>query len=506
MLRILGSQKTLCDGASRREFLHAGGLGLTGLGLSQFLALQDARAAETVVENAIGAANFGKAKRCLLLYLYGAPSQLETFDMKPNAPLEIRGTMQPIASSVPGLDVCEYLPETAKIMDRVTVVRSITHEFPLHGVAFATTGVPAIDVAMELAPYDTRHYPYFGSCVDFITRQRAEAAGNPILVPQNVALPFQFSSQRTGEVYRAGPYAAFLGGAYNPVWTEFSGKSSRTVVKTLRDMNHDVPDPYCGCTPDSYFKMSMTQPQEQMTLDRLNQRRSLLQQFDQERRQFSATSQAKSMSRYQEMAYSLINSPLVADALDVRRESPETRDLYGMTLFGQGCLAGRRMLEAGTKLVSVFWDEFGLAGDAWDTHWNHYPRMKDQLLPGFDKAFSGLILDLERRGMLEDTLVAVLSDHGRTPKINSAQGGGRDHWSRAYSLVFAGGGIAKGKIVGATDEIASDPTERPVSPKDLLATMYHCLGIDPHAFVPDRSGRQIPLVPDSNDVIPEMLG
>jgi uncharacterized protein (DUF1501 family) len=274
----------------------------------------------------------------------------------------------------------------------------------------------------------------------------------------------------------------------------------------LRDMKYDVPDPYCGCTPDSYFKMSLTQPQEQMTLDRLNQRRSLLQQFDDERRQYGVTTQAKAMSRYQEMAYSLINSPLVADALDVRKESAETRDLYGMTLFGQGCLAGRRMLEAGTKLVSVFWDEYGLAGDAWDTHWNHYPRMKDQLLPGFDKAFSGLILDLERRGMLEDTLVAVLSDHGRTPKINSAQGGGRDHWSRAYSLVFAGGGIAKGKVVGATDKIASDPTERPVSPKDLLATMYHLLGIDPHAFVPDRSGRQIPLVPDSNDVIPEMLG
>lgn len=505
MLRILGSQKNLCDGVSRRELLHAGGLGLTGLGLSQFLALRDAHA-ETIVENAIGAANFGKAKRCLLLYLYGAPSQLETFDMKPNAPLEIRGTMQPISSVVPGLDVCEYLPETAKIMDRVTVVRSITHEFPVHGVAFATTGIPAIDVAMELAPHDVRHYPYFGSCVDFITRQRAEAAGNPTLMPQNVALPFQFSSQRTGEVYRAGPYAAFLGGAYNPVWTEFSGKSSRTVVKTLRDMKYDVPDPYCGCTTDSYFKMSLTQPQEQMTLDRLNQRRTLLQQFDQERREFSATTQAKSLTRYQEMAYSLINSPLVADALDVRKESPATRDLYGMTLFGQGCLAGRRMLEAGTKLVSVFWDEFGLAGDAWDTHWNHYPRMKDQLLPGFDKAFSGLILDLERRGMLEDTLVAVLSDHGRTPKINSAQGGGRDHWSRAYSLVFAGGGIAKGKVVGATDKIASDPTERPVSPKDLLATMYHLLGIDPHAFVPDRSGRQIPLVPDSNDVIPEMLG
>ena len=500
MLRVLGSHRQMCDGVNRRELLHAGGLGLCGLGLSQFLALREAHA-----ENASGAPHFGQAKRCLLLYLYGAPSQLETFDMKPEAPVEIRGTMQPIASSVPGLDVCELLPQTSRIMDRVTVVRSITHEFPVHGVAFATTGIPAIDVAMELAPHDTRHYPYFGSCVDYFTRQQAAAAGTPMLVPQNVALPFPFSSQRTGEVYRAGPYAAFLGGAYNPVWTEFSGAATGTVVKTLRDMKYDVPDPYVGCTPESHFKLSLTSPQEQMTIDRLNRRRSLLQQFDQQRREFSATTEGRSLNRYQEMAYSLINSPAVSNALDIRRESPETRDLYGMTLFGQGCLAGRRMLEAGTKLVSVFWDEFGLAGDAWDTHWNHYPRMTDQLLPGFDKAFSGLILDLERRGMLDDTLVAVLSDHGRTPKLNNALGGGRDHWSRAYSLVFAGGGIGRGKVVGATDRHASDPTDRPVSPKDLLATMYHLLGIDPHATVPDRSGRQITLVPDSCGVVPEML-
>ena len=155
--------------------------------------------------------------------------------------------------------------------------------------------------------------------------------------------------------------------------------------------------------------------------------------------------------------------------------------------------------------MSVFWDEYGLAGDAWDTHWNHYPRMADQLLPPFDRAFSGLILDLERRGILDDTLVVVLSDHGRTPKLNNAQGGGRDHWSLAYSLAFAGGGIARGKVVGATDREAGAPTDRPVSPKDILATMYHLLGIDPHTRIPDRSGSMVPLVPESADVVPEML-
>lgn len=499
MLRILGSPKQLCDGMSRRELLQVGGLGVGGLGLSQFLELREAQASSSR-----DLPQFGKAKRCLLLYLYGAPSQLETFDMKPQAPVEIRGTMKPIPSSLPGLDVCEHLPETAKIMDRVTVVRSITHEFPVHGVAFATTGIPAIDVAMELAPHDVRHYPYFGSCVDYITRQQA-TQDRSRLIPQNVALPFPFSSQRTGEVHRAGPYAAFLGSSYNPVWTEFAGTSTRSVYKILRDMNVEIHDPYVGCTADSHFKLSMTQPQEQMTLDRLSQRRSLLQQFDDQRREFSNSVEAKSLTQYQNMAYSLISSPTIGEALDVRRETQETRDLYGMTLFGQSCLAGRRLLETGTKLVSVFWDEYGLAGDAWDTHWNHYPRMVDQLMPGFDKAFSGLVLDLERRGMLEDTLVAVLSDHGRTPKLNNAKGGGRDHWSRCYSTVFAGGGIAQGNVVGASDAHASDPKNRPVSPKDLLATMYHLLGIDPHATIPDRSGRQISLVPDSCGVVPEML-
>src|SRR5690606_37906665 len=145
------------------------------------------------------------------------------------------------------------------------------------------------------------------------------------------------------------------------------------------------------------------------------------------------------------------------------------RDLYGMTLFGQSCLAARRMVEAWTRLVSVFWDEYGLAGDAWDTHWTHYPRMTDQLLPPFDMSLSGLVTDLERRGLLDETLVVVLSEHGRTPRLNSAKGGGRDHWSRAYSVVFAGGGTARGKVVGGTDQQAGDVTERPVGPKDLLA-------------------------------------
>lgn len=497
MLRVLGSEKRLCTGLRRRDFLEVGGASLAGLSLSHLLESEQTASASVVHGD-----GFGRAKRCIVLFLYGSPSQLETVDMKPEAPLEIRGTMQPIPSALPGLDVCEYWPNIARIADRLTVVRSLHHEYPIHGVAYAMTGTPIIDVNMELAPNDPKHHPYFGCAVEYFDRK---ARGGLSEFPQNVALPFPFSTQRTGEVHRAGPYASYLGSMYNPVWTDFVGKASRTVRKTLRDMDLDISDPYCGCVPESHFQLASTVLPDGLTLDRLNTRRSLVEQFDTARRALGKNERVQSLSEFQQMAYSLLESPKVSQALDVRRESPETRELYGMSLFGQACLGARRMLDAGTRLVSVFWDEYGLAGDAWDTHWNHYERMTDQLLPPFDKAFSGLILDLERRGMLDDTLVVCLSEHGRTPKINSAKGGGRDHWSRAYSALFAGGGIARGNVVGATDKIAGDVIANPISPKDVLATMYHLLGIEPHAFLPDRTGRPIPLVPEASRVVREML-
>jgi len=496
MLRVLGSPRRLCTGLTRRDLLEVGGVGLAGLSLSHLLEGERSAQAATASDS------FGRAKRCIVLFLYGSPSQLETVDMKPEAPLEVRGTIQPIPSAVRGLDVCEYWPRIAKMTDRITVVRSLTHEYPLHGVAYAMTGTPVIDVNMELSPTDPRHHPYFGCAVEYFDRQRRGGLSG---FPQNVALPFPFSTQRTGEVHRAGPYAAFLGARYNPIWTEFDGKASRSVRKTLRDMDLEIWDPYVGCVSESHFRLSSTSLPDGLTLDRLHQRRSLLDQFDDARRTLDRSERVQSLSEFQQMAYSLLESPQVATALDVRKEAPATRELYGMSLFGQSCLAARRMLEAGTRLVSVFWDEYGLAGDAWDTHWNHYPRMIDQLLPPFDRAFSGLILDLEQRGMLDDTLVVCLSEHGRTPKLNSAKGGGRDHWSRAYSALFAGGGVARGRVVGATDDIAGDVVSNPVSPKDVLATMYHLLGIDPHAFLPDRTGRPMPLLPDGSRVVHEML-
>lgn len=498
MLKVLSQHRKLCSAITRRDLLQAGGLGSIGLGLDSLLTHEaQASSAETST-----APNFGQAKNCILLFLYGSPSQLETFDMKPEAPVEIRGTMNPIASSLRGMDVCELLPETAKIMDRTTTIRSMTHPYPIHGVAYATTGVPAIDVGMELSPHDLRHAPYFGSAFEYFDRRQRSGAE---LFPQNVALPFHMSSMRTGEVYRAGPYAAYLGSTYNPIWTEYIGKATRSVEKTLGDEVLDCWDPYVACDDESHFQLSAANRPKEITVDRLNRRRSLVEQFDQSRRHLERSQAGQSLSRMQELAYSLISSDKVAKALDPRLETDAMQDSYGRTLFGQSCLAARRMVEAGTRLVSVFWDEYGLAGDAWDTHWNHYPRMKDQLLPGFDKAFSGLITDLDNRGILDETLVVCLSEHGRTPKITTARNGGRGHWSRAYSVIMAGGGIARGNIVGKTDKQAGDVADNPVSPKDVLATMYHLLGVNPFQTLPDKTGRQMPLLPEETRVVVEAL-
>jgi hypothetical protein len=271
----------------------------------------------------------------------------------------------------------------------------------------------------------------------------------------------------------------------------------------LQDQRFEDVEPYVGVSNDSRFTLaSATNLGQGLTIDRLNQRRSLLQQLDHARHEVDATTQ--DLDRYREMAYSLIGSERIHTALDLQREPMPIRESYGMTIFGQACLSARRLVEAGSKFVSVFWDEYGLAGSGWDTHWDHYNRMKNELMPGFDLALAGLIDDLDQRGMLDDTLVMVLSEHGRTPRINNARGGGRDHWSQAYTTLFAGGGVARGRVVGRTDRHGATVTERPVSPKDVLATAYHLLGIDPHTMLNDRTGRPLPLVQDGH-VVREMF-
>ncbi len=484
MLRILGSQRSLCDGLARREFLHAGALSLFGLGLGEWLRAEQTQPAVSPGRKA------GRAKACILLYLYGSPSQLETFDVKPQAPVGIRGELGTIPTAVPGFRIGELLPETARVIDHTTIVRSMTHPYPVHGVAYATSGLPDPRGDLEVSPRNPGHWPFIGSVVDYLGEQRT--GGRAADVPSNLALPWAFSTRRANQPHRAGPYGGFLGTAYDPVWAEFEGEGTRAFTQENRGVVQEFRDPYGGIRPDGRFQISSAgSPGDHLTLDRLDGRRSLLSQLDQARGRIEAGDPARSFDRYQAMAYSLLTSPRLREALDVSREPLAVRESYGMTLFGQGALVARRLVEAGGRFVSVFWDEYGLADSAWDTHYQHYPRMKNELCPSFDRAYSGLIRDLEARGLLGETAVLCLSEHGRTPQLANVKGGGRDHWSRAYSAIFAGGGFAAGRVVGRTDRVAGDVVETPVSPKDVLATTYHLLGFDPTTVIRDRLGRPL---------------
>ena len=288
--------------------------------------------------------------------------------------------------------------------------------------------------------------------------------------------------------------AAFLGQAHDPFWPMFGGQGTKVGPKLSDAQAKDVVDPYAGVTADGRFVASDTaQLPESLTLDRLNRRRSLLEQFDDVRRQHDKTARIQAYDRNQQMAFSLLTSSRLHEALDIGRESPALRERYGMTLFGQSCLAARRLVEAGSRFVTVFWDAYEIfAGCAWDTHANHYPRLKQYLLPGMDLAFSSLLTDLDERGLLDETLVLWMSEHGRTPQIDSKpRGAGRHHWSRAYSVALAGGGVARGKVVGGTDPTGGEVADTPVSPKDILASAFHLLGIDPHMTVPSLDGRPV---------------
>lgn len=493
MLRILGSARQLCDAVTRRDMLQIGGTSLFSLGLPELWKLQRLQAAESSPD-----ATFGRAKRVILLYLYGAAAQHELYDPKPEAPAEIRGEFRPIDTAVPGIQICEHLPRVARVADRATFIRSMTHPYNIHSAAYTMTGIDKVDIPMELGPYDPRHWPFFGSVLDYLAQQDAPHAPPPE-VPRNMALPFLFSS-RCAEFDRGGPYGGFLGRKYNPVWTEFQGEATQSVDRWRGGRDQSVADPYLGISPDDRLTVSRAaQLPPEMTLDRLDRRRSLLGQLEDQRRSLDRTLASRNLDHFRQMAYSLITSKKLREALDIGREPMDLRERYGMNLFGQSTLAGRRLLEAGATLVTVIWDEIGTANSAWDTHFNHHERLKDELLPGLDAALSTLIRDLEDRGMLDDTLVMCLTEHGRTPKLHTKpRGVGREHWSNAYCNLLAGGGVARGKVVGRSDKNGAYVDEDPVSPKDVLCTMYHLMGIDPHTTIPDRLGRPLPLVSEGH--------
>jgi hypothetical protein len=307
MLNILGSRRRLCGGLTRRDWLKIGSLGSLGLGLDDFYRLSEAQAAPREVDK-----NFGRAKSCILLLPYGSPPQHETFDPKPDAPSELRGSFKPISTSVSGVQICEGLPRIAKLVDRLTIVRSMTHPYPVHCTAYVTSGIPDYSPALETRPNDKKLWPYIGSVVDYVLEQRA--AGQSVAVPRNMALPWKMNS-RGGEAasVQAGPYAAFLGPAYDPVLTDFVGEANREIVK-MRPYKkpHKVMDPYAGIKPDGHFRLAGAKLRDGLTLDRLDRRRSLLEQMGQARRAMNDSRAVEDYDRYPKFDSSVLASLVFA--------------------------------------------------------------------------------------------------------------------------------------------------------------------------------------------------
>lgn len=499
MFQVFGGPKRLCSGITRRDLISVGGLSLLGVGLPGLTQSAHAELAGELSDETV-LPGFGRAKNVILLYLFGGPSHLETFDMKPSAPVEIRGQFQTIPSTLPDLQMCEHLPNMARLMDQVTVVRSLNHPWNFHGMQYATTGAPEGSIPLEETLTHPMHQPFLGSVVHYYDQM--SRGPKPVdSVPDNIMLPFLLSTRRPAARYTP-PFASYLGSRFDPIWTEFRGEATRSMVRRSHGPAAEIRDPYLGVERNCRFLIAAEADMPtDVSADRLNRRRSLLEQIEVLRIQLDRQASRGVLDQKRDLAFSLLDSPSIRKAFDLDQESAATRDRYGMNLFGQSTLQARRLVEAGCRFVTVVWDEFGQLNAGWDTHVDHYNRLKNELLPGLDLAFSALMADLQNRGLLDDTLILVMNEMGRTPRF---EGDGRGHWGRAYTNLFAGAGLKKGNIIGRTDAIGATVADRPLTAKDILATIYHLIGINPYSTLPDRLGRPVPLVHDGR-IVPEML-
>ena len=413
---------------SRRTALQVGAAGLLGIGLPDLLRLDAADGSKKKPRNAI------------FLFLTGGQSHIDTWDLKPDAG-EMKGEFESIETSVPGYRVCEHMPHLARQVHRFSILRSVSHTQGAHspGQRYLQTGnqkIPSLE------------YPDYGAVV---AREHQAPRG----IPNYVLLPGGSSNSAT---YSTG----YLGVAYGPF----------TALGDPNDKNYSV---RALATPEG------------STLEELEARRRLLARVD---TAFSdvdvSNAELTGMNRSYEQAFEILQSTAVRKAFQIDAEPAELREQYGRHTFGQSCLLARRLVEAGTRCVSIY-------NGGWDTHQDNFTDLKNSLLPPWDQGLAALIADLDDRGLLENTLVWCTGEFGRTPKIND-MGAGRDHWPRAMSMLYAGCGIAGGHIIGETDKTASEPVTDPYSPDDAAASFYHAIGIDPHKEYHTRDGRPVMIV------------
>ena len=469
MLTILGNRQRACGGVTRRQALQAGGAGLFGLTLPKVLAAEERQP----FRNA-------RAKSVIFLFLFGGPSQLETFDMKPEAPETIRGPFRPIASRTPELRICEHLPGLAQVSDKFCVIRTMSHPYNDHstGGHYIQTGHPwsvPIGGGFNATPKD---WPSMGSVVEYLTQNSPEGATREM--PAHLYLPNRMGHLQnySTKLDRPGQYAGWLGRGYDPLATAIQKRGPKD-------------NPYFRpCTDDELdFSIQGTVPQQGVTLDRLDRRHSLLEQFSDQQRIIDQSPQTAAYDKFQQRALNLVTSSKIRAALDVTREPAALRDRYGRHLFGQSTLVARRLVEAGARFVTVGWD--CVDGYSWDSHINSND-VRDHLLPGFDQAFSSLIVDLEERGLLDETLIVACGEMGRTPRATANWG--RNHWSTLFPAVLAGAGVRGGLLYGSTDKDAAYALEKLTSPEDLAATIFEALGIDPDIRINDPQGRPTPMI------------
>ena len=460
MLRLLGPGIRLCDGWNRREVVRIGGLGCLGAGLSLTDLLRPGATAAGALP---GGSSFGRARSCIVLFLMGGPAQHSTWDPKPDAPAEVRGEFGPIATTVPGLSISELLPRTALVADKLCILRGMSTGDNAHSSSgyYMLTGQPHQPMNFENAnPGPPNDVPSLGAVLGRVDRARGG-------LPPSVTLPHRIFNT-DGSVW-PGQDAGFLGRTSDP-WL----------------LNSRL-------TPEGYRIQEIDLPAE-LDAGRLSRRQSLLDDFQRRLETCDHKSPAGAFDEQTRRAFDLLGSSQARRAFRLEDEPQGNRDLYGETPFGQSVLLARRLVERGVRLVQVNWfrgpDE-PPANPCWDSHTKESARLKEVLVPPTDRAYAALLEDLDRRGLLDETLVVCMAEFGRTPRLDG--NGGRNHWGSVFSVVLAGGGVRGGQVHGASDRIGAYPVEGRVRPEDLSATIFHCLGHAPATEYRDPLGRPHPM-------------